>query len=425
MPILRDLSLAWSYIHIVLLFISLYEPRYPKKKSIALILSVMIPIGIINVGGVILYGSELMAQLMALTCTLPSGIFFFIIAKNRNWRFLFTLFSVAAISYEILVFSRIADYFLFGDKYIAMLIIRLLAYPLLEWLAYRYIRKPFLEITNGLKKGWVGFTGIVALYYALLIISVGFPTIVFERPEDIPLVLLICVLLPATFAGVFIALYNQMKLQNAENREQILGIQTSELAQRINEFSAMEEKLRIQRHDMRHRYSVISEMLNEGKHDEVIAYVNETKHSLDEGGEKLYCLHPVLNAVFTYFIRRAEENNIHTDIQLAIPENIDLNITEFSVMIANVFENAINGNLTLPPENRYINCKSITSPQFVFRISNPFEGMLSLSESGIPITSEKGHGVGIQSVIAFCEKYDIYYEFKIEDGLFVFSMTKY
>ncbi len=424
MLILRDLSLAWSYIHIVILFISLYEPRYPRKQSIALILAVMIPVGILNVGGVMLYGPEVMAQLMAFTCTLPSGIFFFVIAKNRNWRFIFTLLAVAAISYEVLVVSRIADYFLFGNRYIAMFVIRLICYPLLEWFAYKYFRNPFLVITNSLKSGWLGFTVIVALHYALLIIAVGFPVIVLERPEDVPGVLLICVLLPVTFAGIFVALHNQMKLQNSETREQILNIQTSELAQRIGEFSTMEEKLRIQRHDMRHHYSVISEMLNEGKTDRVIEYVNETRHSLDEGAERIYCSHPVLNAVFAYFVRKAEENHIHTDIRLSISESIDINITEFSVMIANVFENAINGNLALPRDSRYIHCKSISSPQFVFRITNPFEGTVKLSDAGIPITTEFGHGIGIQSVIAFCEKYDIYYEFKIEDGIFVFSMTR-
>lgn len=36
MTILRDLSVLWSLIHVLILFIFLYESRYPRKKTLVL-----------------------------------------------------------------------------------------------------------------------------------------------------------------------------------------------------------------------------------------------------------------------------------------------------------------------------------------------------------------------------------------------------
>ncbi len=424
MTILRDISLVWALIHVLILFIFFYESRFSRKKTVILTFLLMIPLGALNIVGVILYGPELMGQLLILTCTLPSGIFFFLIAKDRNWKFLFTFCVVDTLSYEIIVVSKLLDHYIFGDRYIAMLVIRLLAFPLMEWVAYRYIRKPFLDMKATLRSGWGIFTGVTVIYYVLLWLAVNFPTIVVERPSYIPLVVLVMLLMPVTYVGIFLTLRNQMRLVNAESRERLLEVQASALEQKIEEVGRLEEALRIQRHDARHRYSVINELIRSGNVAEAIRYIDETETLLDSTREPIYCTDPVINAVFAYFVRKAHQSGIETDIHVSIPPDIGLQVTELSVVIANAFENAINACMALPPENRAIKCDSVHTPQFIFRMSNPFEGKLVFGEDGLPRTDRDGHGTGIHSITAFCDKYDVYYEFAVEDGSFVFRMAK-
>ncbi len=424
MTVLRDLSLIWSLIHVLILFIFFYESRFPRKKTLILTTIFMVPLGALNIVGVILYGPELMGKLLFLSCTLPSLVFFFSIAKNRNWKFLFTFCFVDTVSYAILAVSRLIDFYLFDDKCIAMLIIRLLAFPLMEWLAYKYIRKPFLKIKKQLTSGWCSFTLITALYYALLLVMFSFPTMLIYRTEDVPAFLLVLGLMVLTYVGMYITLKNQLKLVGAESRGQILEAQAVALEQRLDEINHLEETLEIQRHDIRHRYSVISEMLRLGKTEGALKYINDSIEALDAVKETKFCENSVINAVFGYYVRKAEEKSIKTDIKIDVPNELELNVTELSVVIANALENAINACIELPENERCISCKIVSKPQFVLRISNSFKGVITFDSNGLPSTKEKGHGLGTHSIVAFCEKYEVYYEHKVENDLFVFGMMK-
>ena len=79
MIILRDISILWSLIHTLIMFICLYEPRYPKRKSIILTLSAMVPLILVNLIIFNMLGSEKYMSLMLLTLSLPSLVFFFIL----------------------------------------------------------------------------------------------------------------------------------------------------------------------------------------------------------------------------------------------------------------------------------------------------------------------------------------------------------
>lgn len=87
MTILRDLSVLWSLIHVLILFIFLYESRYPRKKTLVLTCIFMMPLIVLNVWGLIRLGAETMGQVLLLTCTLPSFIFFFVMAKTAMQNF--------------------------------------------------------------------------------------------------------------------------------------------------------------------------------------------------------------------------------------------------------------------------------------------------------------------------------------------------
>jgi hypothetical protein len=58
------------------------------------------------------------------------------------------------------------------------------------------------------------------------------------------------------------------------------------------------------------------------------------------------------------------------------------------------------------------------NPNFMFKISNRYNGVIVLDDNGIPTNPKEGHGYGIRSIIAFCEKYDAYYHFSIKERYF-------
>lgn len=235
MTILRDLSILWSLFHILILFILLYRSRYSQRKTFIMTGIFMGPLALLNVVGLILYGAEFMGKIFVLTCTLPSLLFFWLMAENRKGQFYFTFCLADTVSYWIIVVTNIADfYFGGGQQYILMFVGRLLLFPLIEWIAYRYIRKPYRELQESVKGRWGLFAGMTGLYYLLLAVISNYPVTVTKRPQELPAVILIMLLMPMTYATIFAALYRQRQLLINQRIESHLREQKNTLEARLD-----------------------------------------------------------------------------------------------------------------------------------------------------------------------------------------------
>ncbi len=203
MTILRDLSVLWSLFHILILFMLLYRSRYSREKTFILTGITMGLVIFVNVAGVSLYGAGVMGKVFILTCTLPSLLFFWFVSKDRNGRFFFTFCTADTVALWIIAVTNVADFYFGGEQYVLMFVSRLVLFPLLEWAAVRYLRKPYLELQEEVPNGWGIFAGMTALYYILLTVMANFPVIITGRPQELPAFLLILVLMPMTYAIIF------------------------------------------------------------------------------------------------------------------------------------------------------------------------------------------------------------------------------
>lgn len=187
MTILRDLSIIWSLFHILILFLMLYRSRYSRKKTYILTGISMGILIVINVTGLILYGADIMGKIFILTCTIPSLIFFWLISKDRKARFFFTFCMADTVALWIIVVTNVADYYFGKEQYILMFIGRLLLFPLVEWIAFHYIRKPYMELQAAVSHGWGIFAVMTALYYVLIVVISNFPAIITSRSRSFPI----------------------------------------------------------------------------------------------------------------------------------------------------------------------------------------------------------------------------------------------
>lgn len=218
--ILRDLSLIWMLIHCCFMFMLLYESRFSHKATNIITVIFMIPIIIINMGIVITLGPEKSGQLVVFTCVIPSLVFFFIMAKNRDTRFLFTFCIVDTIVLEVLLVTNLLDTLLGIGGYIVMFVSRFTVYPVFEFLIVKYLRKPYHILQQNTKKGWGVFSVMAALFYITMVTVMLYPNIITKRPEYIPYLVLILILVPVMYATVFNVLWKQLALFKAkeENR---------------------------------------------------------------------------------------------------------------------------------------------------------------------------------------------------------------
>lgn len=222
MLLLRDLSMLWSLLHILVLFMMLYRSRYSRKKTILLTGISMGFLILLNMTGLVLYGAEVMGKVFILTCTLPSLLVFWFISKDRNGRFFFTFCLADTVALWVITVTKLADFYFGGGQYILMFIGRLVMFPLLEYVAVRYIRKPYMELQEAVPNGWEIFAGMTALYYILLAIMGNFPVMITNRQQELPAFLLVLVLMPMTYATILTSLYRQLLLYQRKQAERLL-----------------------------------------------------------------------------------------------------------------------------------------------------------------------------------------------------------
>lgn len=142
----RDLSIYWSMFHVALIFVMLFRSRFNRKKSLILVGVGIGSLMILNGIGLVVLGHEQMGKLLLFTCSLPSLVYFWILSKDRNGKFLLTFCLADTSCLWVMATTNLLDTFLGGGQYVLMFVSRLILFPLLEYLVYRYFRKPYLEL---------------------------------------------------------------------------------------------------------------------------------------------------------------------------------------------------------------------------------------------------------------------------------------
>ena len=416
--ILRLSSAAWSLLHILLLFLFFYQPRYSKKKVAIVSCATMIPLIILNAVLLGVLGQNTYGKLMLFLLVIPSFVFFFFLAKHRDFRFVFTFCLVDTISAEIVILSMILNQYLTPDTNIVMFVIRILAFPAIEYYAVKKLRSPYYEIQDRVKKGWGMFSLVSVVFYVLILVMVAFPTVITERPEDMPILLILMVLMPLMYLNIFQILNHQNKLHTAQREQELWRIQSSHMQRQIAQFAESDKRVSCERHDLRHRLQILDVMLQKGEITEARAFISSSQDTLQAPEGLTYCKNAILDAVFSYYFKEAQEKQIKIVSSLSVPENPPVDASELSIVIANALENAIHACEKLPIGKRVIACKCIETPQFILQISNPFIGEVKTDKDGIPVSKEKGHGIGTRSILAFCERNGALANYKIENNNF-------
>lgn len=392
--LLRDLSIYWSLLHVALIFVMLFRSRFSRKKT--LILS-GIGIGVLmllNGIGLAVLGNQ-MGKLFLLTCSLPSLIYFWILSKDRKGKFLLTFCLADTSCLWVLVVTNLLDAYLGGGQYVLIFVSRLILFPLLEYLVYRYFRKPYLELQESVEKGWGVFAGMTMLYYVLLAVVSNFPTVISERPEDAPVCVLILILMFFTYATMFTALYRQLQLHRKQQSERVLSEQKHSLELQLEN----QQQIRKLKHDMKTHTVALSGLLAAGKTEEVVSYLKNIESEMEPVLQPL-CANIYLNAVFSHYFRKFQElhMNLHLDIQVGEEK---LPHMELCQILSNGLENAWEASAELPTDEREASVQMKYSRDYlIIRIKNKCQRDLTVEKGTVPKSSKKeaGHGFGLVSI---------------------------
>lgn len=226
-------------------------------------------------------------------------------------------------------------------------------------------------------------------------------------------------LLMVGFYSVVLFLFTIIRKEaEARHSTRLSTLQLSALQSRMEAVRTAEDAIRTERHDLRHRLQTAMELVALGDETAALDFLDAAQRRLDEQKEIRWCRLPVLDAVFSTYFAQAKSQNIWVDAKIALPDTLPVDEGELAIVVANALGNAIHANQKLPPNRREIYCKMVGTPSVMLEISNPCSGSVSFDSKGLPLAQKDGHGLGVQSISAFCQKNGAVCHFNLTNGWF-------
>lgn len=151
----------------------------------------------------------------------------------------------------------------------------MLAYPLIELWVFQKLRPMFLDVQKHVEKGWGLFAINGVSFYLAITLLMTHPTPVVDRPEYIPVLAILFLLMPVIYIHIITTLRHQQHFHEMSEQERILKLRVSNIITRMEELGEANESFQKERHDFRHKLKVIASLVEAGHYDELEKVVEE------------------------------------------------------------------------------------------------------------------------------------------------------
>ncbi len=174
------------------------------------------------------------------------------------------------------------------------------------------------------------------------------------------------------------------------------------------------ENTRRMRHDLRHHYNALSDMLEKGQLNEMKAYLSKVIDTTVQRDSEVYCRNMTVNGLLQYYIGLARDENIRCEVCAECAE-LTIEPADLTVVFGNAMENAIHACRKCP-QNRWISVQvGIIQGSLAIEISNSckgvrlnrrFQTMDGFSPAEAFLSDVPGGGYGLPSIAHTAQKYD-------------------
>ena len=299
----------------------------------------------------------------------------------------------------------------------------LITLPLLFGL--RHFMTPAVRyISSYSRKMQCQFGMIPVLYYAFDyftrvytdLLSSGAPVVV----EFMPFICCVAYL-------VFL-LYNFTKGQEENRMKEIQKSLDMQVAQSMREITALRESqnlARRYRHDLRHHLQYLYACMENQQIQKAKNYISDICDELERQKVVQYCENEAANLILSSFAGRAEAEGIVMKVEGGMKAQAKISDTDLCVLLSNALENAIHACEKVLEEGKEakIEVQIYEKQEQVFlQVKNSCKSGIAF-ENGIPVSKEKGHGIGVQSICAIVERYDGVYTFSVEQEYFILRLS--
>ena len=186
------------------------------------------------------------------------------------------------------------------------------------------------------------------------------------------------------------------------------------------EVETMYRQIRGWRHDYRNHIQMMKALAAKDDMEAIKAYLDELDTDLNTVDTVVKTGNAMADAILNSKISLAKSKGIAVKADAFIPVQLKMSELDLCVIIGNLFDNAIEASMDLPPEQRMIRVyMDMKNTQLYISFTN-FTASKKLQKVGnkFHTTKGEGHGFGLVRIDNIVERLDGYLSRNSEDGAF-------
>lgn len=186
------------------------------------------------------------------------------------------------------------------------------------------------------------------------------------------------------------------------------------------EVENMYRQMRGWRHDYRNHIQTMKVLASSGDLEGIRSYLDRLDTDLNTVDLAVKTGNAMADAILNSKISLAKSRDIPVQVDAHIPVKLKMSELDLCCVIGNLFDNAIEASLALPPEERLIRVYlDMKGTQLYLSFTNfTAQGKREKRNGRFLTTKGEGHGFGLVRVDAIVERLDGYLSRNSEDGAF-------
>lgn len=211
-----------------------------------------------------------------------------------------------------------------------------------------------------------------------------------------------------------------MKLLSKRIDRKIVSYQQELIETHYREVDNMYRQIRGWRHDYRNHIQTMKAYAAAGDWDAICRYLELLDQDLTTVDAVIKTGNPMADAILNSKISLAKAKNIRVVADAHIPVKLKSSEIDLCCIIGNLFDNAIEASMALPPEQRRIRVyMDMKGTQLYISFTNFTAGKKMKKEGGLfRSTKGEGHGFGLVRIDTIVKRLDGYISRNSEDGAF-------
>ncbi|WP_427338172.1 sensor histidine kinase [Caloranaerobacter sp. DY30410] len=357
-------------------------------------------------------------------------VFNIIFKKDLKKVFFYVLIGITlSIIIEIIVISSFAIIFMKTTVFIFEESILRIILLLISKTIYFLIIKMFL-INIKIKKSFN--TKEFYLMFTILVFNLGILFLIIWIYKNINItkttekLFLIFISIGTVFFNIFLFVVIKKIIEYAQKETEWI-LREEEYKKQgiyIKNLLEMNNALKAQRHDFNNHLSCVYGFIMLGKIEEAKKYLKALVKNVEEINTMINISNPVILSLLNIKLNKAKRKNIKMSVKVNLPEKIDVEDIDLSIILGNLLDNAIEACEKVEEDKRYIDIDIyMKNRNVIIKIKNSKVVEPNINKSKIKerYTTKKdrdNHGFGLGNVKYVVDKYDGFMKVKDHENHF-------